>query len=393
MVPLNQQESTTTMQIPLLDVSRSNSPIQQEILDAISSVADSGRFVGGEVCHKFEKEIAAYCTTEFAIGCASGSDALILALMAIGIQPGDEVIVPSFTFFATISAITRLGATPVFVDIEPGTFNINPELIESKITRRTKAVIPVHLFGQCADMQRINEIAVAHQLYVVEDAAQSIGSQFAGCAAGGMSHVGCFSFYPTKNLGGFGDGGMLTTSDPDLAARLRLLANHGMQPRYHHQIVGINSRLDAVQAAVLSVKLQYLDEYNSHRAQNAKTYKRLISAAGLQHSIILPLQRQRCHHVWNQFTLRIVGGSRDELRNMLDQRGVKTEIYYPIPMHLQPCFAHLNYGIGSLPETERAAKEVLSLPIFPELSEQEINYVVSTLTDLLLGQQPYRLAG
>ena len=385
-----EKSTSPTRNVPLLDVSRSNQVLLPEIQNAFDDIMQNGCFVGGKYCQQLEKEIAEYCETEFAIGCASGSDALLISLMAIGLQPGDEVILPSFTFFATASAITRLGGVPVFADIDPATFNLNPQLIPSLITSRTKAIIPVHLFGQCADMKRINEIASDHNLVVIEDAAQAIGARFEGCRAGSMSHIGCFSFYPTKNLGGFGDGGMMTTSDPQIAENLRLYANHGMKPRYCHQVVGINSRLDALQAAVLSIKLRELDKYSAGRVENARTYKTKFSAAGLQQKLVLPLQDDRCDHVWNQFTVRVLECSRDELRQALSDRGVGTEIYYPIPLHQQPCFRYLGYEPGDLPETDLAAKQVLSLPIFAELTPFELNHIVQNLTDLLT--HPIRVA-
>lgn len=314
--------------------------------------------------------------------------------MAIGIEPGDEVICPSFTFFATASAIHRLGGKPVFVDIEPNTFNLDVNHLERLITSKTKAIIPVHLFGQCADMSSVMEIANAHNLQVVEDCAQSIGATDSGRAAGSIGAVGCFSFYPTKNLGGFGDGGMLTTNDPEIADRLRLLANHGMRPRYYHEVVGINSRLDAIQAAVLCKKMEHLSEYSSQRRENAVRYRRLMLESGLQHLVSLPSAGPEAGHVWNQFTIRIPGGRRDEIRQQLSERNVGSEVYYPVPLHQQACFNYLQVDRSTLPETERAAGEVLSLPIFPELTEAEQRYAVDCLADVLgAGQSQKRLAG
>ncbi len=316
----------------------------------------------------------------------------LLALMAIDIQPGDEVICPSFTFFATASAIHRLGATPVFVDIEPSTFNVDVVQLESLITDNTKAIIPVHLFGQCADMDPLMEIAKQYELQVIEDCAQSIGASDAGRPAGSIGTVGCFSFYPTKNLGGFGDGGMLTTNDPEVADRLRLLANHGMRPRYYHKEVGINSRLDAIQAAVLCAKMNHLSEYSQKRLENAARYRKLMLEAGLGSQLTLPATMPRCEHVWNQFTVRIPGGRRDEVRQKLAAMNVGSEVYYPVPLHQQECFAYLNVAAGRLPETERAASEVLSLPIFPELMAEEQRYAVDCLGQVLgVEQTPLRM--
>lgn len=377
------QTATQNQQIasvPLLDVGRSNSPLKGEFLDAISSLIDAGSFIGGKACQSFENAIARFCQTEFAIGCASGSDALLLALMALDIGPGDEVICPSFTFFATASAIERLGATCVFADIDPATFNINARTIYPLISERTRAIIPVHLFGQCCEMAPIMHLAAEHDLVVIEDAAQAIGATCKGQPAGSIGHIGCFSFYPTKNLGGFGDGGMITTNNPETADRMRLLANHGMRPRYFHREIGINSRLDAMQAAILEIKLRHLPDWMASRAANAEYYRQLFQASGLADEIQIPESVESgSRHVWNQFTIRIPNGMRDAIRQRLNAAHVGTEIYYPIPLHRQECFAHYGYPPGSLPETERAAEEVLSLPIFPELSGDEIGHVVQII--------------
>ena len=374
--------------VPLLDVSRGNGQLKSEIMETVREIIDSGRFVGGPHCQALERSVAEICQTEFAVGCASGSDALLLALMIRDIGPGDEVICPSFTFFATASAIERLGAVPVFVDIDPISFNMDVNHLESAITERTRAIIPVHLFGQCCDMDPIMELARQRDLFVIEDAAQAIGATYRGKPAGSIGDVGCFSFYPTKNLGGFGDGGMLTTNDPDLADRIRLVASHGMRPRYYHQEMGINSRLDSIQAAILNIKIQKLNEWSKARAANAAVYCRRISEVGLGEELILPTSvHEKSVHVWNQFTVRIPNGWRDNVRQQLTDVNVGTEIYYPIPLHQQKCFDHLCYEIGSLPETERAAAEVLSLPIFPELAEAEIELVVSSLAKAMNTQQ------
>lgn len=367
---------TESRQVPLLDVSRGNGPLQDKILAALREVCESGRFLFGPACERLEQGIADLCQTRHAVGCASGSDALLLSLMALDLQPGDEVIVPSFTFFATASAVWRLGACPVFVDIDPRTFNLQPDLVEQAISPETRAIIPVHLFGQCAAMDLICEIAAAHGIAVIEDAAQAIGARYLDRAAGSWGDVGCLSFYPTKNLGGFGDGGMLVTHRDDLADRLRLLACHGMRPRYYHSAVGINSRLDTLQAAVLEIKLQHLEEMTAQRKANAARYHELFAAAGLDDQLTLPAESPHCDHVWNQYTIRVGHGRRDALRQWLAQRGVGSEVYYPVPLHLQDCFRCLGYRAGSLPETETAAAEVLSLPIFPELAADEQEYVV-----------------
>jgi dTDP-4-amino-4,6-dideoxygalactose transaminase len=370
---------TASNPVPLLDLSRENAALREEILAAFESVFDSGRYVLGPQVTEFERAVAEYCGVEHAVGCASGSDALILALMALDVGRGDEVIVPSFTFFATASAVWRLGATPVFADIDPATFNLDPQCVAEAVTPATKAVIPVHLFGQCAEMAPLRDIARRHSLSLIEDAAQSIGARYEDRPAGGWGDVACFSFYPTKNLGGFGDAGMLVTDDADLADRLRLTAAHGMRPRYHHSRVGVNSRLDSMQAAALHVKLRHLDNWSAQRRENAAHYRRLVAELGVSACVVLPHEDPRCHHVWNQFTIRITGGHRDAVRQELSRRGVGSEIYYPIPLHLQECFRPLGYEPGSLPVTEAAAAEVLSLPIFPGLTDAERRTVAEQL--------------
>lgn len=369
----------TSAPVPLLDVVGGNAPLRDDILAALAKVVDSGRFLHGPECRALEAEVARRCQVPRAISCASGSDALLLAMMALGIGAGDEVIVPSFTFFATASCVWRVGAQPVFVDIDPDTFNLDPKQVEASITRATRAIIPVHLFGQCAEMDTLCDIARRYDLHIVEDAAQSIGAAYRGRPAGSWGHVGCFSFYPTKNLGGMGDGGMLTTTDEALANRLSLYAAHGMEPRYYHQLVGINSRLDTMQAAVLYVKIQKLDEWNAARARNAERYHELFADANLDQTVILPQTNKKHVHVWNQYTIRVPDGQRDTLRSHLAKANVGSEIYYPVPLHLQQCFEPLGYQVGSLPETERAAGEVLSLPIYPELTEAQQATVVDQI--------------
>lgn len=375
--------------VPLLDVSRSNGPIREEVLQALADVYDSGRFLFAPAVGELETEVAKVCNAKHGVGCASGSDALLLALMALRIGRGDEVILPSFTFFATASCVDRLGAKIVFADIDPNTYNLDPEDLQSKITSRTRAIIPVHLFGQCAEMDTICRIAESHDIPVVEDAAQAIGSAYHGRPAGSWGHIGCISFYPTKNLGGFGDGGMMTANNEILADRLRLLAGHGMRPRYHHSEVGINSRLDSFQAAALVVKMKHLQSYTSARQTNADRYDALISdCQELKGKVELPYRDPNAFHVWNQYSLRVTGGRRDALRAHLQERKIGSEIYYPIPLHQQVCFKKLGYGEGSLPYTEQASKEILHLPIFPELTAEEQESVVSAIRSFYAaGQQ------
>ena len=371
------KENTFKSPVPLLDVNRGNSVLREEILASIAAVVDSGRFLHGPQVGELECTVAGICRTPQAIACASGSDALLLALMALDIQSGDEVIVPSFTFFATASAVARLGANPVFVDIDPKTFNMCPDALEASVTSRTRAIIPVHLFGQCAAMDRICAIAKNHDLPVIEDAAQAIGAAYKGRPAGAWGDIGCLSFYPTKNLGGMGDGGMMVCKDAAMAAKLRLLASHGMAPRYYHKLVGINSRLDTIQAAILNVKIAHLQSYGEARQKNADRYAELFTANGLSQNIELPYQDPNALHVWNQYGIRVPGGLRDSLRKHLSEMGIGNEVYYPVPLHQQECFEDLGYTDGCLPETEKAAKEILHLPIYPDLTEPEQVAVVN----------------
>lgn len=370
------------MKIPLLDLVAQHRTIRDEMLEAVTRVFDSQQFVMGAGVETFEREIAAYCGVKHAIGCASGSDALLLALMALGVGPGDEVVTTAFTFFASTSAITRLGARPVFVDIAPDDFNLNIELLERAISPKTKAIMPIHLYGQCAPMEDILAVAAQHQIPVVEDAAQALGAAYEGATvkgkAGTLGAVGCFSFFPSKNLGGAGDGGMMTTNDDALAAQLRLLRMHGMEPKYYHQIVGVNSRLDTLQAAVLSVKLKRLDQWNDARRANAAAYQRLFAEAGVE-EIVLPKSIPGRGHIFHQYTIRCE--RRDELRSYLQTAGVGSDVYYPIPLHLQECFQSLGHQAGDLPETERAANECLSLPIYPELIAEQQQYIVENIAE------------
>ena len=372
--------------VKLLDVPRGNEPIRDEIIAAIAKVVDSGSFLFGEDCKQLEETVAKISGAKFGIGCASGSDALLLSLMALGVGEGDEVIVPSFTFFATASAVTRLGAKPVFVDIEADTFNIDIDCVEAAITNHTKAIIPVHLFGQPVDMPRLMALTKKHSINVVEDAAQSIGASIGGKPVGGFGDLGCISFYPTKNLGGFGDGGMIVTNDESLRDDLRMLANHGMRPRYYHHVVGINSRLDSMQAAGLNAKIRHLDEMTSRRQANASLYSELFADRGLGWWIEDPQSAVGDGHVWNQYTVRVKHGQRDALAQHLQQNGMGCAIYYPVALHQQQCFLDLGIGEIELPETERATQEVLSLPIFPELQPQEIEAVVDSMQNFFVSQ-------
>ncbi len=376
---MNNSSASPTRPVPLLDVNRGNAMIRDEVMEAVRRVVDSGRFLHGPEVGQLECDVAGICQTKHAIGCASGSDALLLALMALDIGPGDEVIVPSFTFFATASCVSRVGAKIVFVDIDPKTYNISPQAFEAAVTTRTRAVIPVHLFGQCAAMDEICKIADRYRIAIIEDAAQAIGAAHLGRQAGSWGDIGCLSFYPTKNLGGMGDGGMLVCQDDALAAKLRLLASHGMQPRYHHKLIGINSRLDTIQAAVLGIKMGHLRGYTLARQANAERYQKLLTASQLQADIDLPSRNPTAFHVWNQYGIRVRNGERDALKAHLQAAGVGCEIYYPIPLHLQECYKSLGYREGSLPETERAAREILHLPIYPELTGDEQRTVVESI--------------
>ncbi|MGB7068011.1 MAG: DegT/DnrJ/EryC1/StrS family aminotransferase [Pyrinomonadaceae bacterium] len=364
------------MKVPLLDLSEQNKTLRPEIEAALGKVLDTNGFILGAEVAALENELAAYCGTKHAVGCASGSDAILLALMAVGVGPGDEVITTPYSFFATVGSITRLGATPVFVDIDPNTFNIDVKLIEAAVTERTKAIEPVHLYGQCADMNVISKIGKKYAVPVVEDAAQAIGAEEDGKRAGSMSELGCFSFYPSKNLGGMGDGGFVSTNDDDLAEKLKALRVHGAKERYHHEWVGLNSRLDGFQGAVLRVKLPHLDAWSDKRNLNAQMYRRMFDDLGLAEVVNLPSERDNCRHIYNQFVVR-VPGRRDQLKEFLAGEGIGTDIYYPVSLHLQKCFEYLGHREGEFPESERASRETLALPIFPELRSEQIEYVVS----------------
>lgn len=362
---------------PFLDLQAQFASIREEILAAVYSNLESQQFILGPEVDAFEKEIGALTRCRHAIACASGTDALILALLALDIGPADEIVTTPFTFVASAGSIARVGATPVFVDIDPLTFNIDPRKIEKAITPRTKAIMPVHLFGLSAAMDEINAIAASHKIPVVEDAAQAIGAQIHGRPAGSLGAIGCFSFFPSKNLGGAGDGGMITTNDDAIAGRLKLLHLHGARDRYVYEIVGMNSRLDALQAAILRVKLGHLNEWNHARRQNAARYRTLFEEFHLVGKVVGPEEPPDFMHVYNQFTIRVQ--NRDALREKLRAQAIPSEVYYPIPLHLQKAFEYLGYKPGDFPESESASREVLSLPIYPELSEEQQRTVVAAI--------------
>lgn len=359
------------MQVKLLDLTAQYLSLRQEIRQALDEVCDNQAFILGPTVARFEQELAAYCGTRHAIGVSSGTDALLCSLMALGVGEGDEVICPAFTFFATAGSISRLGARPVFADIDPRTFNIDPDDIKRKVSRKTKALIPVHLFGQMADMEAVNDIAREHDLAVVEDAAQAIGAKRHGKPACSVGTCGCLSFYPTKNLGGFGDGGAICTNDDALAERCRLLRTHGAPGNnpYQHKLVGGMFRLDAMQAAVLSIKLKHLDKWHEARRKNAALYATLLAGSRVQ----VPVIDAANYSIYNQYVIR--AANRDQLRERLAAAGVGSAVYYPLPLHLQECYAFLGMKEGALPQSERASREVLALPVYPELSEEQVRYV------------------
>lgn len=365
------------MAIPLVDLKAQYETIKDEINEAINEVLESQWFILGPNVAELEEKIADYCNVEYAIGIASGSDALLLSLMAIDIGPGDEVITTPFTFFATAGSVSRLGATPIFVDIDPKTYNIDPKLIEEKITEKTKAIIPVHLYGQCADMDPILDIAAKHDLYVIEDAAQAIGAKYKNREAGSMGDLGCLSFFPTKNLGGYGDGGMILTNNENLAERLKVLRVHGSKPKYYHSVIGCNSRLDAIQAAILLVKFKCLDKWNEARRQNASTYDSLFSST----DVLTPYSEGFNYHIFNQYVIQV--SDRDGLKAYLKEEGVGTEIYYPVPLHLQECYSDLGYSVGDIPVSEQTARQALALPVFPELNDEEQKQIVKLIEDFI----------
>ena len=367
------------MRVPLLDLKAQHAALRDELRAAVERILDSQQFVLGDDVRALETEIARYTGAAHAVGCASGTDALLLALLALDVKAGDEVITTPYTFFATAGAIARAGAVPRFVDIEPQTCNLDVSLIEQAITPRTRALMPVHLYGQCAAMSELLEIAARHRLPVIEDAAQAIGAADTGRQAGTLGAIGCFSFYPTKNLGAAGDAGIMTTNDEALAARLKRLRVHGGMTEYLHTEVGLNSRLDTIQAAILRVKLPHLDHWSQARRERAALYTRLIDEASLT-QFVAPLHlRADALHIFHQYVVRVPGGRRDALMEHLKQHGVGTKVYYPVPLHLQECFRHLGHREGDFPAAERAARETLALPMFPELVEEQQRYVVETI--------------
>jgi dTDP-4-amino-4,6-dideoxygalactose transaminase len=373
--PVEHQEKTARLQF--LDLGLQFEQIRDEVMHAVTNVLATQRFVLGREVEQLEAEISDYLGCRFAVSCASGTDALMLALMAAGVKRGDEVITTPFTFVATASAIVRAGATPVFADIDPKSYNLDPEDVAETITPRTRAIIPVHLFGLPADVEPLMDVAERCGITVIEDAAQAIGAVYQGQKAGTIGAMGCFSFFPSKNLGGAGDGGMITTNDPEYADRLRLLRVHGSRHKYQYEILGTNSRLDALQAAILRVKLRHLNDWTEKRRRNAERYRKLFVNSRTASRLVLPAEPNGTHHVYNQFTVRCA--ERDPLREHLRREGIPTEIYYPYPLHLQPAFAYLRYREGSLPHAETAAREVLSFPNYPELTEDQQQVIVSAV--------------
>jgi dTDP-4-amino-4,6-dideoxygalactose transaminase len=382
--------------VPLLDLKAQFAQIRAEVMPLIDQVCASQQFILGEHVRGLEEELARYCGTPFGIGVSSGTDALLLALMALGIGPGDEVVTTPFTFFATAGTIARSGARPVFCDIDPGTFNISPPAVQAFIERgcaasseglinratggRVRAIMPVHLYGQSADMGQLMEIARRHRLRVIEDAAQAIGTEYAnGARVGSIGDIGCFSFFPSKNLGAFGDAGLCTTHDADLAERMRVMRVHGGKPKYFHALIGGNFRIDELQAAVLRVKLKYLDGWTQARQRNAAFYDREFSAAALGARFVTPAAAAGQRHIFNQYVVRV--HKRDALKEFLAERSIGTEIYYPVPLDAQACFAYLGHEPGAFPESERAARETLALPIYPELTEEQLRHVVASVAE------------
>jgi len=370
------------MKIPLLDLKAQYATIREEVMQAISEVLESQVCILGPKIEELEEKVAALSDCKFAVGMSSGTDALLASLMALNIGAGDEVITTPFTFFATAGCISRVGALPIFVDIDAQTFNINPARIEAAVTPKTKAILPVHLFGQMCDMDPIMEIAGHHGIPVIEDAAQAISATYKGRKAGSIGAIGCFSFFPSKNLGGAGDGGMCVTNDPALHERLVLMRSHGSKPKYYHRFLGGNFRLDPLQAAVLLVKLPHLDAWSAARRRNASLYDRAFAGTG----VVTPYISPDCVSIFNQYSIRVP--NRDALRKALTDAEVGTEIYYPVPMHQQECFAGKHRIAGSLSESEKAADEVLALPIYPELSEEQIHYVAHAVKEAVAHPQP-----
>ena len=367
----------TKMTVPLLDLKAQYAEIRQDLDDAVRRVMESARFIGGPEVSGLEEEVARYSRCAHAIGCASGTDALLLSLRALEIGPGDEVVTSAYSFFASAGTVANVGATPVFLDIDPRTYNLDPHRLEAAITPRTKAVVAVHLFGQCCDLTVVRSVCDKHQVWLIEDAAQAIGSEWEGKRAGSVGDLGCFSFFPSKNLGAAGDAGMVVTQNAEHADRVRLLREHGARPKYHHSRIGTNSRLDALQAAILRVKLRHLDRWSEARAKNAGLYDRLFEG----YPVGRPYHDPRARHIYNQYAIRVA--KRDELKQFLADRGIGTEIYYPIPLHLQECFAALDHREGDMPQSEAAARETLALPIYPELGEDQLRYVAHNVREFV----------
>lgn len=383
--------SHIAVRVPLLDLQAQYAPIRDTLLDAVTRVCDSQRFIMGPEVEALESELATMLGVSHAIGVSSGTDALLVALMASNIGAGDEVITSTYSFFATAGSIARLGATPVLVDIDPTTFNLDVAQVARAITARTRAIVPVHLYGQSADMDALMQVSAPMNIPVIEDAAQAIGTRYKGRLVGGIGSIGCFSFFPSKNLGAFGDAGLVTTNDTALAKRLHSLRNHGMAPKYYHHAIGGNFRLDALQAAVLRVKLPHLDAWTDRRRRNAMRYRQLFADRGLLDRVTLPVEYGDGFHIFNQFVIRVAAGperagesanrsERDALMEYLRERGIGTEIYYPVPFHLQECFAYLGHQRGAFPHAEAAATTSLALPIYAELTEEQQTYVVDSIT-------------
>lgn len=391
MTSKHEQSKTADLNaVPLFDLTAQHRALRGELDAAIARVLDHGEFINGPEVAALESAVASYCGVKHAVGLSSGTDALLVALMAIDLRPGDEVVTSAYSFFATAGAVSRLGGVPVFVDIDAATFNLDPAAVEKAVTRRTKAVIPVHLFGQSAEMRPLLETARRHGLRLIEDAAQAIGAEYRdGRRAGSMGDIGCFSFFPTKNLGALGDAGMAVTDDDALAERLRILRSHGSKPKYYHRLIGGNFRLDTLQAAVLEVKFRQLDRWTRRRRENAARYRELFSAADLpRRGLVLPDEAYAAAgvghpHIYNQYVVRVP--SRDRVQKELRSRGIGCEVYYPVPFHLQECFRGLGYGSGAFPQAEKAAAESLALPIYPELEAAGQQAVVAALSEALSG--------
>jgi dTDP-4-amino-4,6-dideoxygalactose transaminase len=362
--------------VPLCDLQGQYQAIRPQVQEALARVLASGQVILGPEVKALEDEVARYCGAGFGVGCGSGSDALLLALCALGIGPGDEVVMPPFTFFATAGAVCRAGARPVFADIDPDTYNLDARQVAARITPRTRAILAVHLFGQCADMEGLWHLAERHNLHIIEDAAQALGADYQGKRTGTLGAIACFSFYPSKNLGAYGDAGMAVTSDPEWAARMTCLRVHGMEPKYYHRFLGWNARLDALQAAVLRVKLPYLDRWTEARQEAAARYDGLLEEYRLTRYMAPPVVRPHRRHVFNQYVVRVAGGQRDALVRHLKAERIGCEIYYPVPLHLQECLAYLGYGKGDFPVSEAACESVLALPMYPELTYEQQQRVV-----------------